>query len=173
MIIRLYKTLVNIYRILKYRNNPIEYYRRSGVTFGQNCRLVGKNDFGREPFLVTIGNHVSITTSTFLTHDGGVWVFREEKPTVDIIKPINIGNNVFIGADCLILPGVTIGDNVVLGARSVVTKDLPQNGVYAGVPARFIKSIDDYWKGIEPNILHTKGLSRDAKEAFLKDIYKR
>lgn len=171
MLVRLYKKIFNIYMSIKYRNNQIGFFRKKGVVFGENCRLVGKNDFGREPYLVTLGNHVSITTSTFITHDGGVWVFREKNPTIDVIKPINIGNNVFIGADCLILPGVTIGDNVVLGARSVVTKDLAQNAVYAGVPARFIKSIDDYWKGIEPHILNTKGMSRDEKEAYLKNIY--
>lgn len=173
MLTRLYQIIFNIYITIKYRNNQIEYFRKLGVTFGENCRLVGKNDFGREPFLVTIGNHVSITTSTFITHDGGVWVFREQNPTIDVIKPIYIGNNVFIGADCLILPGVTIGDNVVLGARSVVTKDLAQNAVYAGVPARFIKSIDDYWNGIKPHILITKELSRHDKEAFLKKFYSR
>lgn len=171
MISRIYTKLISIYLKLRYRRDQVEYFRKLGVTFGHNCRLVGINDFGREPFLITIGNHVSITTSTFITHDGGVWVFREQNPTIDIIKPIKIGNNVFIGADCLILPGVTIGDNVVLGARSVVTKDLADNGVYAGVPARFIKSIDDYWRGIEPHILNTKALSREEKEAFLKNLY--
>jgi acetyltransferase-like isoleucine patch superfamily enzyme len=172
IIFNIYKKATSIYRSIKYRNNQIEYFRTLGVIFGKNCRLVGKNDFGREPFLVTIGNHVSITTSTFITHDGGVWVFREQKPTINIIKPINVGNNVFIGADCLILPGVTIEDNIVLGARSVVTKNLAKNAVYAGTPARFIKSIDDYWTGIEPYILNTKGLSKSDKDAFLKKLYR-
>ena len=171
MLTRIYTKIKNIFRIVKYRNNQIGYFRKLGVTFGEDCRLVGKNDFGREPFLVTIGNHVSITTSTFITHDGGVWVFRQQKPTIDVIKPIKIGNNVFIGADCLILPGVTVGDNVVIGARSVVTKNLAPNAVYAGVPARLIKTIDDYWNGIEPHILHTKGLSKNEKETFLKNLY--
>lgn len=161
-----------LYHWLKYRNNQIGYFKKLGVTFGDNCRLVGKIDFGREPYLVTLGDHVSITTSTFITHDGGVWVFRDEKPTIDVIKPINIGNNVFIGAECLILPGVTIGDNVVLGARSVVTKNLHANAVYAGVPAKHIKSLDDYWNTIEPEIIHTKNFSRDKKAAILKKMYK-
>jgi acetyltransferase-like isoleucine patch superfamily enzyme len=156
-----------LYNWIRYRNNPVGYFKKQGVTFGDNCRLIGKNDFGSEPYLITIGNHVSITSSTFITHDGGVWIFREKAPSIDIIKPIKIGNNVFIGAECLILPGVTIGDNVVIGARSVVTKDLPANAVYAGVPARFIKTADDYWNGMQANIIHTKGLSRAKKKAFL------
>ena len=168
----LYNRVKVLYNRIKYRNNQIEYFRKLGVTFGDNCRLVGENDFGREPYLVTMGNHVSVTTSTFITHDGGVWVFREKKPTIDVVKPINIGNNVFIGAECLILPGVTIGDNIVLGARSVVTKSLLSNAVYAGTPARYIKSIDEYWNSIEPGIIHTKKLSYDKKVAILKEMYK-
>lgn len=156
-----------LYNWIRYRNDAIGYYRKQGVKFGDNCRLIGKIDFGSEPYLITIGNHVSITASTFITHDGGVWIFREQNPSIDRIKPIKIGNNVFIGAECLILPGVTIGDNVVVGARSVVTKDLPSNAVYAGVPARFIKTIGDYWSGMQADILHTKGLSRAEKKAFL------
>ncbi len=108
-----------LYNKIKYRNNQIAYFKKQGVRFGHNCRLVGKNDFGCEPYLITIGNHVSITTSTFITHDGGVWVFRDDNPEIDVIKPITIGDNVFIGAECLILPGVNIGNNVVVGARAV------------------------------------------------------
>ena len=56
--------------------------------------------------------------------------------------PIQIGNRVWIGANAIILPGITIGDNAVVGAGAVVTRDVPPNVVVAGVPARFIKSIN-------------------------------
>ena len=56
-------------------------------------------------------------------------------------NPINIGNNVWIGANAVILPGVTIGDNVVIGAGSVVTKDIPSNSVAVGNPCMKIKSL--------------------------------
>ena len=60
-----------------------------------------------------------------------------------IPKPIHIGKNVLIGSDCTILPGVTIGDNAVIGAGSVVTKDVPENMVAVGSPAKVIRSIYD------------------------------
>lgn len=59
----------------------------------------------------------------------------------DFFGRIQIGNNVFIGMRALILKGVTIGDNVVIGAGSVVTKKIPSNSVYAGIPARRICSL--------------------------------
>jgi maltose O-acetyltransferase len=56
-------------------------------------------------------------------------------------KPVKIGQNVWLGGNTVILPGVTIGDNVVVGAGSVVVKDIPNNVVVAGNPAKFIKNI--------------------------------
>ena len=60
------------------------------------------------------------------------------------IGRVTIGNNVFIGAESVVLPGVTIGNNVVVGANSTVTKDVPDNVVVAGTPAKVICSLDEY-----------------------------
>jgi len=57
--------------------------------------------------------------------------------------PVHIGNNVWIGANSVILPGVTIGDNTVIGAGSVVTKDIPANVVAVGNPCRVLREIGD------------------------------
>ena len=59
-----------------------------------------------------------------------------------IAKPVTIGNDVWIGANCTILPGVTIGNNVVVAAGAVVTKDVPDNCVVGGVPAKIIKEME-------------------------------
>jgi maltose O-acetyltransferase len=62
-------------------------------------------------------------------------------------EPVTIGNNVWIGRSCTILPGVSIGDNAVVAAGSVVTKNVPPNTLVGGVPAKAIKDlvIDEGW----------------------------
>jgi acetyltransferase-like isoleucine patch superfamily enzyme len=157
--------------IVKYteRYMPTTYAKLIGVNFGEHCRFVGRNHFGSEPYLIKMGNYVSITTSTFITHDGGVWVFRNEDPDIDVVRPIRIGNNVFIGSNCTILPGVKIGDNVVVGAGSVITKELQGGIVYAGNPAKPIKTIQEYHAKVNTIKVGTKSLSRLEKEAFFKE----
>ena len=105
---------------------------------GVKCRLIS-NNYGSEPFLIEIGNHVSATKVTFITHDGGVQIFREKKPDIDLIKKIKIESNVFIGYGAIILPGAHIESDVIIGAGSVVTKDIIDPGVYVGNPAKKIK----------------------------------
>lgn len=80
-----------------------------------------------------IGHNVVIAT---LNHD-----FAPEKRRGMYPKPVNVGKNVWIGSNSTICPGVNIGDNAVIGAGSVVTKDVPENMVAVGVPAKVIKSI--------------------------------
>lgn len=92
-------------------------------------------------WLVSIGDNVTLAPRVhILAHDAST------KKVLNYTKIglVTIGNNVFVGADSVILPGVRIGDNVVIGANSTVTKDIPKNSVYAGSPARFICSFDDY-----------------------------
>ena len=60
------------------------------------------------------------------------------------IGRVDIGNNVFIGAETVVLPNVIIGDNVIIGANSTVTKDVPANSVVAGSPAKVISSLEEY-----------------------------
>ncbi|WP_327018708.1 acyltransferase [Croceibacter atlanticus] len=165
-------SLVNrLFDFYKKHKNPIKFYRNLGVQIGQNCRLVGSVNFGSEPYLIKIGDHVSITSSSFITHDGAVWIFRKDNPNIDLIKPITLGNNIFIGSDCTILPGVNIGDNVIVGANSLVNKSLESGYVYAGVPVKKIKSIDDYWLGIKKEINSTKNFSFEEKKSFYKEKY--
>jgi len=59
-------------------------------------------------------------------------------------EPIKIGSNVWIGADAIILPGVTIGDNVIIGAGSIVTKDIPSDSIAAGNPCKVLKTKEKY-----------------------------
>ena len=70
---------------------------------------------------------------------------------IEYAKPITIGNNVWLASGVIVCPGVTIGDNAVIGAGSVVTKDVPENTIVFGSPARFYKKRfpDDVWEKIK------------------------
>ena len=67
---------------------------------------------------------------------------KPEERAVTYPAPIVLGKNVWVGSNSTILSGVTIGDNSVVAAGAVVTKDVPENTVVGGVPARFIKRIE-------------------------------
>ncbi|MEA9389296.1 acyltransferase [Acerihabitans sp. TG2] len=146
--------------------NGVLWARKMGVKVGNDCRLIDVT-FSSEPYLVSIGNHVSATRVHFETHDGGVWIFRDNFPNWDIVGKIKIGNNVFIGHGVTILPGVTIGDNIVIGACSVVNKDLKSNAIYAGVPAKKIRDLDSYFEKCRVNSVETKFMTLHEKEKFL------
>ena len=163
--------LKNLISKILFRIDGIKESKRLGVSLGDNCRLVGIVDWGSEPYLIQIGDHVSITSSKFVTHDGGLWVFREKFPDIDIVLPIKIGSNVFIGMDCIIMPGTIIEDNVVIGAGSIVKGHIEKDSVYAGVPARKIKGLQEYFMDFEKNIIKTKQLSPKSKKEFLKNKF--
>lgn len=128
--------------------------------------------FGSEPWMITLGDNVHITSEVrFITHDGGTLPLRKEVPDLEITKPITVGNDVFIGVRSLIMPGVHIGNRCIIAAGSVVTKDIPDNQVWGGVPARFIKSTDDYMEKLQHESLHLGHLKGEEKAKELKKIY--
>jgi acetyltransferase-like isoleucine patch superfamily enzyme len=164
---RLGRAMVNEFRDRIARGrDPVAFARSQGVTIGERCRLIDC-DFGSEPYLVTLGDHVSATSTSFVTHDGGVWVFRDEWLDADVFGRITVGSNVFLGAGVLVLPGVTIGDDVVVGARSVVSRDLPSGCVAVGSPASPIRSLEEYRTSLERRWVPTKRLDPAAKREYL------
>ncbi len=171
----IYRILKGIWRNIKMRRDPVMYARGLGVEMGEGCRLIRISDgtFGSEPYLIRLGNHVTVAFGVqFITHDGGVWVFRERHPEIDVFGPIRIGNNVFIGSGSVILPGVSIGDNVVIAAGAVVSKNVPSNVVMAGVPAKPLKTIGEYWEGAQKKAVFIRNLTPKEKSSFLIDKYK-
>lgn len=106
-----------------------------------------------------------------VTHDGGVWVLRwlyEEMRQADLFGTIVIGDNVHIGTNAIIMPGVTIGNNCVIGCGAIVTKDIPDYSIAVGVPAVVIETLKEYKEKHIHDFDHTKGLSYIQKESYLK-----
>ncbi|WP_299434150.1 acyltransferase [uncultured Aquimarina sp.] len=154
------------YRVL----SPNKYAKRVGVKYGENCVFRTKY-FGSEPYLIEVGDRVATSSNVhFVTHDGSLSVIRglfKEYRNIDLFDKIIIGNNVFIGINSTILPGTKIGDNVIVGAGSIVKGELKANSIYAGCPAKFILSIEDYLKKNEAKFDFTHDMSPMDKKLFL------
>jgi acetyltransferase-like isoleucine patch superfamily enzyme len=115
------------------------------IKFGDNVGISGSTI--NATLSITIGNNVLIGSGCIITDTDSHPLGTEDRINNNLnaiqSKPITICDNVFIGARSIILKGVTIGKGSVIGAGSVVSKDIPPNAVYAGNPAKFIKSINN------------------------------
>ncbi|MBO4915150.1 MAG: sugar O-acetyltransferase [Oscillospiraceae bacterium] len=100
--------------------------RLMGVKFG-------KGTFIDTPFRCDYGKHITL----------GDHFYANSYCTILDVAPVTIGDNVWIGAGAIVLPGVTIGQNAVIGAGAVVTKDVPESVLAAGNPCRVIRAITD------------------------------
>lgn len=100
------------------------------------------------PWLIEIGDDVQITHGVIILTHGYDWSVLKGMygHVLGSAGKVTIGNNVFIGMNTTILKGVTIGNNVVIGANSLVNKDVPDNCVIGGNPAKVIMSIEDYYE---------------------------
>lgn len=130
-------------RFLGIKNpNSIGQLVKNGLKVGVNFNL--QNDCiidASHCWHITIGDHVTIAPRVhILAHDASTYNYLGYTK----VSNTAIGNNVFIGAGSIILPGVSIGNNVIIGAGSVVTKDLLEDGVYAGNPAKYICETQSY-----------------------------
>jgi hypothetical protein len=131
------------WKLLRRLGDGVPAARWMGVSVGEGCRIYS-GDFSTEPWLVTIGDRVTVSVRVqFLPHDGVGWLFRDERGRRYRYGPIVIGDDVFVGAGAIILPGVTVGDRCVIGAGSVVTKSVPAGSVVFGNPASVQRSYDD------------------------------
>ena len=145
--------------------NPI-IARNLGAIVGSNCRFYSIN-FSTEPYLIKIGNHVTITQNVnFSTQDGAVRVFRNLIPDIELFGQIRIGMN------STILFNTEIGDNCVIAAGSVVKGKFHNNSIIAGVHAKCIGSIDDYFKKNEICFTYFRNLSHEAKVSEVKSRFK-
>lgn len=154
--------------------NPEQFARSIGVNLRGRVRFYGINRsmFGSEPWLITLGDNVFITAGVqFLTHDGGTLILRRDHPDLEWTAPISIGDDVYIGVRSIIMPGVRIGDRCIIGAGSVVTRDIPDGSVAAGVPARVLRSTDEYLATMKAKSLGCGHLPAQEKAAVIREIY--
>lgn len=132
--------------------NPIGCYERCTFFVDRGAVLtIGDNVGMSQAALIC---HKSITIGNNVKIGGGVCIYDTDFHSLDPVirrssedlknraeKPVVVCDNAFIGAKSIVLKGVTIGENSVIGAGSVVTKSVPANQIWAGNPAKFIRSI--------------------------------
>ena len=116
-------------------------------TYGYNT-TVGNNFFmnvnGKlmDSGKIIIGNNVFIAPNVSIITEEHAMDVKQRLAGLEYTHPVIIGNNVWICTGAIVLPGVTIGDNSVIGAGSVVTKDIPANGLAVGNPCRVIRVLE-------------------------------
>lgn len=116
--------------------------------YGANCRIgeatfINHNAYLMDGAPITIGSHCFIGPNCGMYTANHPMIAEERNRGLEQAKPIHIGDNVWIGADVTILPGVTIGEGCVIGAKSLVNRDIPAGMFAAGVPCRVIRPITD------------------------------
>ncbi len=148
-----YGKFPNVYRkICKPRGDEYaEYLRRHGNFYelGQDCSILPSTVF-TDPAYVRIGNNVHFSSCSLIGHDGSIAMLnRAYNVKLDAVGKIDIRDNVFIGFNAIILPNVTIGANAIIAAGAVVTKNVAEGDIVAGVPAQSIGRVEDLVKKLE------------------------
>jgi len=163
-----------------FHGDKVKYLRYRGARIGKGCSIFNSIFAFSEPWLIEIGDNVTLTSGVLLiTHDGSSRLFRKEIAGMNPVfgnrfGTIRILDNCFIGVNTIILPDVTIGPCSIVGAGSVVTGNVPASTVYAGNPARYICSIEEYkikyaQKMIEVNSTDRASLRKELSKYFWQE----
>lgn len=133
------------WQLLRRLLDPVRASRALGVTVGEGCRILSLS-VSAEYELISIGDRVTISSDVlFVTHDGAGWLVHDDEGRRHYrLARIEIGDDVFVGARTVLMPGVRIGDRCVVAAGSVVTRSVPSGSVVGGNPARLICTFDAF-----------------------------
>lgn len=148
-------------------HSPMWQAQKAGLHFGKGNHFYSVF-WGSEPYLITIGDRCQITEGVKIFTHGGGHVLRYKIPNFDCFGKVSIGNDVYIGNNAMIMPGVTIGNNVIIAAGAVVCHSVPDEVVVGGNPAKILSSIQQYK---EKNIgfnTESKFLSAQDKKKLLE-----
>lgn len=173
----MFKILQSIIRLLRGEISTKKLIRR-GLVVGKNFNRQGHVIIDPPHcWLIEIGDNVTLATGVYiLAHDASM------KSKLDYAKigKVIIGNNVFVGANSIILPNVTIGDNVIIGCGSVITKSIPNNSIVAGNPGKIISTYNEYIKKqkllMKENPMYSEEftirgkITKHKKEKMIKDL---
>lgn len=170
------KMIINyIKKMTMSKEDYVIYLKKNGVRIGEGCDINKTANFGSEPWLIKIGNNVRITQRVqFITHDGGLWTLRKmgliDNEAVKYGN-IEIADNCNISWDVTIMPNVRIGKNCIIACGAVVTKDIPDNEIWGGVPAKRIESIEEYYSKIKDKVVFTNSKTNEEKQEILRSVY--
>lgn len=129
----------------------VSYLRRKGCKVGDRVKFHGQKSVDlTRPFLVEIGNDVTVTDGVIILTHGFEWSVLMKRygdsSVLGSAGAVKIGNNVYIGTRSMILKGVSVGDNCIIGAGSIVTKDIPPETLACGAPARVVCPLHEYYE---------------------------
>ena len=138
-------------KILELENELLDRQMKDGTFFTPpfqvdlaNCLHLGKNVFANHGLTVMSVGTITIEDGVMMGPEVGLFTVNHEPEKIRVImtKEIHIKKNTWIGARVNILPGVTIGENAIVGTGSIVTRDVPDNAIVVGNPAKVVKMIE-------------------------------
>ncbi len=139
---KIFKTIIEDIKGDYFITQPFYCDYGTNITLGDNF-YSNHNLMILDGARVTIGDNVFIAPNCVISTAGHALDTEQRNKGLEIAFPITIGNNVWIGANVTILPGVTIGDDTVIGAGSVVNRDIPSGVIAVGNPCRAIRQITE------------------------------
>lgn len=144
-----FRIYTKFYRISGYEYAELLRKHSRIHSIGVDCAIWPYTNI-TDPEYTKIGNNVMLTACTILGHDGSIAVLNKAYgKKLDKVGKVDIRDNVFIGHGAIVLPNVIIGPNAIVAAGAVVTRDVPENSIVGGVPARVIGTLSDHVNKLE------------------------